>query len=326
MKFQRTTIALAAVGTLLLAGCSANGGNGGGSDSDEYSASGTIRMVVAMAAGGGSDRAGRVMSSAVNEGAQGYSTVVENREGGGGAVGWSYFSALSGQPGHLLVAETALHTLPRQDGVDVPFTYEDFTPIALFAEDSRMVVAPVDFPFDTCAEVIEASASNDFSAGVSGTFGADGMVLTELENAGLDADRVPFGSTGEVVTGLLGGQIDFAPASAAAVKPYIESGDFKGLCTMTEDRYADDEVLADVGTAVEQGIDAVVVLWRGVLAPADISDAAEAFWIEEMQKALQTEGYKDYIETDLLIENQLFGDDFAAYLDEYDTVIEGYFE
>lgn len=326
---MKSTITLGAITTavaLLLASCGSSGENGTTASSGDYTARGTIKMVVAMAAGGGSDRAGRVVSQGINEIADGYSTVVENREGGGGAVGWSYFYGLRGQPDHLLVAETALHTLPRQDGVDVPFTYADFTPLALFAEDSRMVVAPVDSPYDTCADLIEASTEGRITSGVSGTFGADGMVLTELENAGLEADRVPFGSTGEVITGLLGGQIDFAPGSAAAVRPYIESGDFKGLCTLTEERYTDDDVLADVQTALEQGIDATMVLWRGVLAPADIPDEARDFWIEQLREAFETEAFQDYLASDMLLSTQLYGDDFAAYLDEYDETIEGYFQ
>ncbi|MGI6878538.1 tripartite tricarboxylate transporter substrate binding protein [Microbacterium sp. gxy059] len=316
------TAALLSASALVLAGCSGSSGGSGGSSDGEYSPSGTVKMVVAMAAGGGSDRAMRVMSQAINEGAEGYSTVVENREGGGGAVGWSYFYGLAGQPQHLVKAETAIHTLPMQEGVDVPWTYADFTPIALFAEDSRMVVAPADSDLDTCSDLVD---STGLSVGVSGTFGADGMVLHHLDEAGLDADRVPFGSTGEVITGILGGQIDAAPASAAAVKPYVESGDLKALCTLTEERYADDEVLADVPTAIEEGIDATVVIWRGILAAPDISDEAQQFWIDEVKRAVETDEYKDYITTDLLIEKQLYGDEFATYLDEYDAEIQEYF-
>ncbi len=309
-----------AVTALLATGCA----SGDQPDAD-YSASGTTRIVVAMAAGGGSDRSARAMSAALNGNDAGYSTVVENREGGGGAVGWSYFYGLSGQPDHLLVAETAMHTLVRQEGVDVPFTYEDFTPIAMFAEDSRMVVARADAPFDTCAELIEASGSGDVFSGISGTYGADGMVLTRLEQEGLAANRVPFGSSGEVTTALLSGLVDFAPASAASVKGYIESGDFKGLCVLSEERY-DDPVIGEVGTAVEQGIDnGTVLMWRGVLAPGGISDSARDYWIEQFREALTSDAYQEYLEADMLVEKQLFGDEFAAYLDDYDQQIEGYF-
>ena len=320
-RTRRAALAAGATTLVLLAsGCAASD-----TADRDYSASGTIRVVVAMAAGGGSDRSARAMSSALNGNEAGYSTVVENREGGGGAVGWSYFSGLEGNPEHLLVAETAMHTLVRQEGVDVPFTYESFTPIAMFAEDSRMVVARADAPFDTCAELIEASGRSEVFSGISGTYGADGMVLTRLEQEGLAANRVPFGSSGEVTTALLSGLVDFAPASAASVKGYIESGDFKGLCVLSEERY-DDPVIGDVGTAVEQGIEnGTVLMWRGVLAPGDISDSARDYWVEQFREAFDSQAYQDYLEADMLVEKQLFGDDFADYLDDYDEQIEGYF-
>ncbi|GMA28294.1 tripartite tricarboxylate transporter substrate binding protein [Arenivirga flava] len=309
-----------AVTALLATGCASND-----APEAEYRADGTIRVVVAMAAGGGSDRSARAVSGALNGNDAGYSTVVENREGGGGAVGWSYFYGLAGEPQHLLVAETALHTLPRQEGVDLPFTYEDFTPIGMFAEDSRLVVAPADSPYDSCAELIEASADEQLFSGVSGTYGADGMVLTRLEQAGLEANRVPFGSSGEVVTAMLGGLLDLAPASAASVKGYIESGDFKGLCTLSEERI-DDEVMGSIPTALEQGVEnGTVLMWRGVLAPGDLSEQARDYWVEQLRKAVQQDAFADYMEADMLTPKELYGDEFAAYLDEYDEDIAGYF-
>src|SRR5690606_14818896 len=133
--------------------------------------------------------------------------------------------------------------------------------------------------------------ASDIPVGTSGTYGADGMVLEYLAQAGLEANRVPYGSTGEVITALLGDQIYAAPASAAAAKPYIESGDLKGLCTFSEERY-DDEVLADVPTSLEEGFGHTAILWRGVLAPPNISESAQEFWIDQMKAAVETDVYK----------------------------------
>lgn len=320
---KSTTVRAATVlacGSLVLAGC---GGSSGAGDGDgDYAASGTVRLVVSMAAGGGSDRAGRVMAEALNESDGGYNVVVENREGGGGAIGWSYIHGMAGQGDALVKAETAIHTLPLQEGVDVPWTYADFTPIAMFAEDSRMVVAPASAPYETCTDLLDAGP---ITSGVSGTFGVDGMVLAELEAAGMEAEEVPFGSTGEVVTGLLGGQIEVAPVSAAAAKQYVENGDFKALCTMSEEGFADDPVLSDVQTATEQGIDATVVIWRGIIGPPDMPEAAVEYWTEQFQAAVETDAYAEYIETDMLTPTQLYGDEFRAYLDDYDAQIQEYF-
>lgn len=40
---------------------------------------------------------------------------------------------------------------------------------------------------------------------------------------------------------------------------------------------------------------------------------------------METDAYAEYIEEDLLIEEHLYGDEFAEYLDEYDAEIQEYF-
>lgn len=319
MNNKNILLAGGVITTLFVAGCGDANAEGG---EDEFSADGTVRITVAMGAGGGSDRGARVMAEAFNESAQGYNVIVENREGSGGAVGWSHVFDQGDDANQFAKAETAIHTVPLQDGVELPWTYADFTPIAMFAEDSRMVVAAADSEYESCADVIDLSQDEQVAAGIAGTYGPDGLTLALMESEGLDVSIVPFGSTGEAVTALLSGQVDIAPVSAAAVIPYIESGDFRALCTFSEERYNDHEVLADVETATEQGLESgVMTMWRGFLAPPDISESAQQFWIEEVQKAVETDVYAEYIESDVLIPTQLYGEDFAEYLDDYDLQV-----
>ncbi|WP_432561887.1 tripartite tricarboxylate transporter substrate binding protein [Kineococcus sp. SYSU DK003] len=289
---------------------------------DDWTPRGSVPAVVAFAPGGGSDRSARVIAQTLNERELGFDVNVENKEGGSGAVGWSTFLAEEGNGNTLLVAETALNTLPLV--YDVPFTYRDFTPLVMFAEDSRMVVAPADSPFQTCADVVSASTSERVVSGSSGRTGADALAIAGLEENGAQLDVVPYGSTGEVITGLLGGQVALAPASAAAAKPYVESGDLKALCTMSKERF-DDPVLGEVATAREQGVDAEVTLWRGVFGAGGISDVQRDYWIREIEAGMQSDTYRDYLAEDLLIPANLTGDDFAAFLADYDVQMQEVF-
>ncbi|MBQ1082017.1 tripartite tricarboxylate transporter substrate binding protein [Nocardiopsis sp. B62] len=282
---------------------------------DDWTPRGSVSALVAFAPGGGSDRSARVMAEALNDLDAGFNVNVENREGGSGAVGWATFMSEQGNGNALLVAESALNTLPLV--YDVPFTYRDFTPLVMFAQDSRMVVASHDAPYETCAELIEASQDQTVKTGSSGRTGADSLVTAEFERNGGQFSVVPYGSTGEVLTGLLGGQIEVAPASAASAKPYVESGDFKALCTLSEERY-DDPVLGDVPTAVEQGLDAEVTIWRGVLAPDGIAPVQRDYWIDSILEAMDSDTYHDYIKDDLLIPAVLSGEEFEEYLAEHD--------
>jgi putative tricarboxylic transport membrane protein len=302
--------------TMLLTGCSlANAKTPVG---EGWKPRGSVSALVAFAPGGGSDRSARVLAQSLNELDAGFDVNVENKEGGSGAVGWATFMSEKGNGNALLVAESALNTLPIV--YDVPFTYRSFTPLVMFAKDSRIVVARKNSPYSTCAELVRASAKKAVKTGSSGKTGADSLVIAEFKKSGGKFSVVPYGSTGEVLTGLLGGQIDVAPASAAAAKPYLQSGDFKALCTLTAKRY-DDPVLSKVPTAKEQGLDAEVLIWRGVFAPADISDVQRRYWIKAIQRALKSGTYRDYIKTDLLIPADTDGQDFARYLDAYDKQV-----
>ncbi|MFC7745338.1 tripartite tricarboxylate transporter substrate binding protein [Nocardiopsis composta] len=289
---------------------------------DDWTPRGSVSALVAFAPGGGSDRSARVIAESLNELDAGFNVNVENKEGGSGAVGWATFMAEEGNGNALLIAETALNTLPIL--YDVPFTYRDFTPLVMFAQDSRMVVAAHDAPYDTCAELVEAGEEEPVTTGSSGKTGADALVVAEFEKNGGEFSVVPYGSTGEVLTGLLGGQIDAAPAGAASVKPYLESGDFKALCTLTGERY-DDPLLGDVPTAREQGLDAEVTIWRGVLAPAGVTEAQRDYWIDSIRAGMRSDTYRDYIETDLLLPADVAGEDFDAYLDDYDEEMQEVF-
>ncbi len=309
-----TRMALAAPSAcILLAGCAVL--NASPAPPDDWTPRGSVSALVAFAPGGGSDRSARVMAEALNDLDAGFNVNVENREGGSGAVGWATFMSEQGNGNALLVAETALNTLPLV--YDVPFTYRDFTPLVMFAQDSRMVVASHDAPYETCADLVEAGREHPVKTGSSGRTGADSLVTAELEKNGGQFSVVPYGSTGEVLTGLLGGQIEVAPASAAAAKPYIESGDFKALCTLSAERY-DDPVLGDVPTALEQDLDAEVVMWRGVLAPDGIAPVQRDYWIDVILEAMDSDTYRDYIADDLLIPAELTGEEFEEYLAEHD--------
>ncbi|MEE2040657.1 tripartite tricarboxylate transporter substrate binding protein [Nocardiopsis sp. CT-R113] len=288
----------------------------------DWTPRGSVSALVAFAPGGGSDRSARVVAESLNDLDADFNVNVQNREGGSGAVGWATFLSEQGNGNALLVAESALNTLPLV--YEVPFTYRDFTPLVMFAEDSRMVVADADAPYETCADLVEAGRDAAVRTGSSGRTGADALVTAEFEKNGGQFSVVPYGSTGEVLTALMGGQIEVAPASAASARPYLESGDFKALCTLTAERY-EDPLLGEVPTAHEQGLDAEVSIWRGVLAPDGISEVQRDYWIDAILDAMDSELYRDYIEDDLLLPADLAGEEFEDYLDDYDAQMQEVF-
>ena len=313
----RTTVAATAALSLLAACGGADGGGGGGGD---FEPQGDVTMLVPFAAGGGSDLAGRALAGALEAANGDLNVNVENRDGGSGAVGYSEFIGQTGNAEQLLATETALLALPISG--DVEFTYEDFTPIMKVADDFTLMVTKADAPYETCTDVVEAAKTDRVIAGISGATGLDNVVFSLTEQqTDVEFDRVSFESGGELTAALLGEQIDIASLNPGEVIGQLESGDIKALCAYSEERY-DYPELEDIPTAAEQGIDVAFAQFRGVIAPGGLDDSARDYWVEQMEAVLETDEYQTYIEDNFLQPNTAAGDDFTAYLEDNNALLE----
>jgi len=84
--------------------------------------------------------------------------------------------------------------------------------------------------------------------------------------AGVTMQHVPYRSSGEVVTALIGGQVDVGMPDMPSVLPHVQAGRLRALAVTSTRRAA---VLPAVPTVAEMsfpGFD--VVVWLGLLAPA----------------------------------------------------------
>ena len=315
MKRTRSAVlATTSVLALSLAACgggeSAGGSSAGGGG---FTPRGDVTMIVPFGAGGGSDLAGRGTATMIEAANGDVNVNVENREGGSGAVGYSNFLGQAGDAETLLATETALLALPISG--DVEFDYTDFTPIMKLGDDYTLMIVSADSPYQTCPDVVEAAKGERITAGISGITGLDNIVFTLTEQqTGVEFDRVPFESGGELTAALLGGQIDVASLNPGEIIGQLEAGEVKALCAYSEERYEYEE-LADIETAKEQGIDVAFAQFRGVLAPGGISEEAKQFWVETMEAAVQTEEYDQYIAENYLQPRTAAGDEFTEYLE-----------
>ena len=296
-----------------LTGCAAGGAAGAaGSEDGEFAPSADARMIVPFSAGGGSDLSGRGIAAGLEK-VTDVNVSVENREGGSGAVGYSYFLSQNGKDNYLLAAETAMLALPLTQ--DVQFSYESFTPIMKLGDDYTLLVVPQDSPFETCTEVVDKAKDDRVIAAVSGATSLDEIVFTLVEQAEkVEFDRVPFESGSEVLAALLGGKVDVASLNPGEVLGQIQSGDLKALCAFSEERY-EYEDLADIPTAKEEGIDVAFAQFRWFIAPGDISAEATEYWIAAAKEFEASEDYTTYIEDNLMQPNAVYGDEFTTYLE-----------
>jgi putative tricarboxylic transport membrane protein len=305
-----TAAAAACALTLTLAACGGtnNGASGGGGDRK-----GPAVMVVPFSAGGGSDVSGRTIAGGLEKGT-GRTFTTENREGGSGAVGYSYFLSQQGNQNTLLASETAILVLPLTQ--EVKFDYKSFTPIMKLGDDYTTIVVKADSPYKACTDVVNAAKSDRVVAAVSGAASLDEVVFSMIEqNQNVKFDRIPFESGSEVLAALLGGQVGVASLNPSEVLGQLDSGDLRALCTSSEKRY-EYKGLADIPTMQEQGIDVTFAQFRGFIAPGGINDATKQYWIDAGKKFAESPEYTAYIKDNLMQANLLYGDDFSKYLDQ----------
>jgi tripartite-type tricarboxylate transporter receptor subunit TctC len=88
--------------------------------------------------------------------------------------------------------------------------------------------------------------------------------------AGAEALDVPFGAA-QVITSLLGGQVDAVVQLPAALSEHVKSGKVRLLASLTANR---DPAFPDVPTAREQGYDVALEAWRGIAVPKGTPKAA----------------------------------------------------
>src|SRR3954462_686309 len=79
-----------------------------------------IELISPTGAGGGSDLVARVVADIIaKEKLLPQPIVIQNRAGGGGAVGQTYAASRRGDPYYVLLAGTGLITVPLRTGLDV---------------------------------------------------------------------------------------------------------------------------------------------------------------------------------------------------------------
>jgi putative tricarboxylic transport membrane protein len=291
--------ALALIMAVAAAACAGCGGASGSEDAAGADRPvGPVTMVVPFAAGGGSDIAGRAVADGLVSVTPGLNISVDNREGGQGAVGYSYLLGKTGSPQYLLATETSLLSLPAS--VEVAFSHRSFTPIFKVGEDFTLLVARPDSPISSCADAVEQ--------------GPDALVFSQIRaTTGADLDTVPYEGGGESMAAVLGGQVELASLNPSEVIGQLRAGELKALCVFADQRYTYPE-LAGIPTSVEQGVNVVFAQFRGVIAPGELNPRAREFWVQAARRFAGSPAYREYVASEFLQARPAFGEEFGAYL------------
>ena len=98
----------------------------------------------------------------------------------------------------------------------------------------------------------------------------------------------------------------------------MEAGRIAAILALATERYTGN--LADAPTLSEVGDyeDVEVPVWRGVVGPANMSEAAADYWSDMLKQVSESAQWKtDYLEKNLLISNYMDRETATQYMLDY---------
>jgi tripartite-type tricarboxylate transporter receptor subunit TctC len=228
----------------------------------------TIKLVIPFGPGGGSDIVGRIIAQRMQE-KLGQPVVVENKPGAGGLIG-NELVANSPKDGYTIGIQTAgqviASTITKNMRYDV---IESFEWIGQIATAGLMIVVRPDYEHkDIKSLVAAAKAAPGKLIFASPGFGATQHMAAELfkQNAGIDMLHVPYRTSPEAISALLGKNVDVLFDTVSAVLGQVQGGQLKVLAVTGKDRFP---AVPNVATVMESGVvpNYDVTTWYGFFAP-----------------------------------------------------------
>jgi tripartite-type tricarboxylate transporter receptor subunit TctC len=225
-----------------------------------------VTVVVPFAPGSATDLLPRTVFEHVAAKA-GQPIILENRPGGGGAIGVGAVAKAEPDGGTVLVHSNALVTAPAIQAM--PYDpVRDFSGITPLGNVPLVLVISPERGIKTLKEFVAAAkakpGSINYAAAGIGTPPHLTMERFRLA-AGFEGQVVPFKGAPEALTEILAGRVDvyFAPITPAL--PFIRDGKLLALAVSSSKRAS---ALPDVPTTVEAGFpDSDFDFWIGMVVP-----------------------------------------------------------
>jgi tripartite-type tricarboxylate transporter receptor subunit TctC len=254
-----------------------------------------IRLIIPFPPGGTTDIVGRLFADQLGR-ELGQPVVVENRGGGGGAIGAAELTKATPDGYTLGVATVSTMAVNPACNSRLPYrSPEDFTPITNVAAVPKVIVVHPDrVKAQTVQEFVKFVKANpgQLSYATSGTCGI-GHMMGELFKAtsGTFMVHIPYRGAGPALNDILAGQVEVMFDNIPSSLAHIQSGKLRALAVAAPKRL---DVLPNVPTFAEVNMAPVNdQAWYGLLAPAKTPDDVVKKLHAASVKALSSPELKD---------------------------------
>ena len=244
-----------------------------------------VKLLVGFPGGSTPDMAARTLAEPLSR-VLGQPVIVENRPGASGNIAADLVAKATDDHtlgvlinGNLTSAKLLYSKLPYDPA-------KDFTPVSLLTTAPLVLVAPMDQPSGSDFFVAARNGGDKWNYGSvgNGSVGHLGMELLKSKAGNLTAVHVPYQGNPQVITALLGGQLQMALVPPGIALPQIRAGKLKAI-GLTGGRSALAGEIPSLADADVRNFNLEV--WTALVGPAKLSKAAQARLNQEVSRIIR---------------------------------------
>jgi tripartite-type tricarboxylate transporter receptor subunit TctC len=244
-----------------------------------------LSWIVPWAAGGSADFATRLIGAELGK-VLGQSVAIENVGGGGGLVGMGKAAAAPAD-GHTLYYGGTEMFVPAMTNPKITNSWvKQFKPVARLLTNPLVLVTRADATYNNLDEFTAYAKKNPGRV----TYGSPGIATGQhmagemmREKGKIALVHIPYRGGAQIVTDLLGGQIECAFLIGSTALPHLKNGKMKAIAIAEPTRHP---ILPSVATFNENKVYGGLVLspFGGVYVPSATPDAV----VQKLSDALKT--------------------------------------
>jgi tripartite-type tricarboxylate transporter receptor subunit TctC len=232
-----------------------------------------ITLIVPFVPGGGTDSIARDVGKLLSEKLE-QAVIVENKGGGGGAIG-ANFVAKAPADGYTLLFATSTFATNSSLESSLPFDPDrDFSPVALIGKGPILIVVSKSLGVKNINELLAYAKKKDSNLNFcSAGNGSINHLSGELFKAktGISMTHIPYKGSGPAVIDLIAGRTQVFFSTVPTILPFVKQKNVDLLAVTGNKRMA---LFPSIPSTQEAGMkDFDVSTWWGILAPANTPKA-----------------------------------------------------
>jgi tripartite-type tricarboxylate transporter receptor subunit TctC len=253
-----------------------------------------IHLLVPFPPGGLTDILGRLVGERLSK-SLGQPVVIDNRAGAGTLLGAGIVAKAAPDGYTLMVATSTTLGISPVLYENTSFKISDLTGVAMLGDVTLLLVTRPDFPASNVASLVAAVRAKPgaYSFGSPGS-GTAHQLLIELLKASekLNAVHVPYQGSGQALTDMISGRIDFMLIDASIGMPQVRSGKIKLLAVTGSKRST---IAPDTPTLSETYPTLDLQVWQSIAAPAATPLAIVSRLNAEINRELATADFREQL-------------------------------